>query len=336
MVLMQVKELVKHFPVSKSVFTSSSKVVHAVDGVNLDIDEKETVGLVGESGCGKTTLGRLVLGLMKPSAGAVHFMGQSIFDLKEEQLRRTRRDMQIVFQDPFASLNPRKTLRQILRRPFIVHGASEGIGVDERVTEILEAVGLSPAETYIDRYPHELSGGQKQRVGIARALALRPKFVVADEPVSSLDLSVRAQVLMLMKRLGAQFGCSYLFITHDLSVVRSFCDRVAIMYLGKIVELSQVDDLFSAPAHPYTRGLLEATPIPNPKVTRSISRRPLTGEVPSQIDIPKGCRFNPRCPIASEKCSKSEPQLQMLDSGHSVACFKPNEKPIGLFSETTA
>ncbi len=336
MTLVQVKELVKHFPVSKGIFTSSNRVVHAVDGVNLDIGEKETVGLVGESGCGKTTLGRLVLGLMKPTAGAVHFMGQSLFDLKEEELRRIRRDMQIVFQDPFASLNPRKTLRHILSRPFIVHGTSESGSVDERVIEIVDAVGLSPAETYIDRYPHELSGGQRQRVGIARALALRPKFVVADEPVSSLDLSVRAQVLMLMKRLGAQFGCSYLFVTHDLSVVRSFCDRVAIMYLGEIVELSQVDDLFSAPAHPYTRGLLEATPIPNPKVTRSILRKPLTGEVPSQIDIPKGCRFHPRCPIASGECSKSEPQLQMLNSRHAVACFKPNERPIELFSDSAA
>jgi oligopeptide/dipeptide ABC transporter ATP-binding protein len=311
--------LKKHYPVSKGFFSKENYVVHAVDGVDIEIKEQETTGLVGESGCGKTTVGRLLIGLLKPTSGSVQFMGSNIFDLDKGELDKLRREMQIIFQDPYASLNPRKTVRQILSRPFIVHDRAQG-DLENKILDLLETVGLSPAHRYIDRYPHEFSGGQRQRIAIARALALHPKFVVADEAVSSLDLSVKAQILNLMKALGEKFGTTYLFISHDLSVVRSFCDKVVVMYLGKIVESADVDDLFTSPLHPYTKGLLSATPIPNPRATRSAERIVLSGDVPSPIDLPTGCRFNARCPMATQKCLEEEPALRKTGENHMVAC----------------
>lgn len=318
--LIRASGLKKYFPVSKGLFSKAEMFVHAVDGVDIDIKEKETTGLVGESGCGKTTLGRMLIGLIRPTAGTVQFMGSDIFELSRDEMRELRRDMQIIFQDPYASLNPRKTVRQILSRPFIVHDVAHGKELEEQILELLDTVGLGPAYRYIDRYPHEFSGGQRQRIAIARALALQPKFVVADESVSSLDLSVRAQILNLMKKLGSDFGSTYFFITHDLSVVRSFCDKVLVMYLGKIVESANTDDLFTTPLHPYSESLLSATPIPNPKLTREMERIVLTGDVPNPIDLPVGCRFNTRCPVAGPICCKSEPPLLDTGGNHLVAC----------------
>ena len=316
--LVKATDLKKHYTISKGFFSNEKRVVHALDGVDIEIKEHETVGLVGESGCGKSTVGRLLIGLIKPTSGTVEFMGSDIFELEKDELNKIRKDMQIIFQDPYASLNPRKTVRQILSRPFIVHNRAQG-DMGKTILNLLEEVGISPAHRYIDRYPHEFSGGQKQRVAIARALALQPRFVVADEAVSSLDISIRAQILNLMKGLGDKFGTTFLFISHDLSVVRSFCDKVLVMYLGKIVESADVDTLFTSPLHPYTKALLSATPIPNPRSTRNSERIVLSGDVPSPINIPVGCRFNTRCPHAFEKCRKEEPVLK--EKGEScVAC----------------
>jgi oligopeptide/dipeptide ABC transporter ATP-binding protein len=317
-VLVKAKDLKKHYTVSKGFFSNEKRVVHALDGVDIEIREHETVGLVGESGCGKSTVGRLLIGLIKPTSGTVHFMGSDIFELEKDELIRVRKDMQIIFQDPYASLNPRKTVRQILSRPFIVHGRAQG-DMERKILSLLEEVGISPAHRYIDRYPHEFSGGQKQRIAIARALALQPRFVVADEAVSSLDISIRAQILNLMKELGDKFGTTFLFISHDLGVVRSFCDKVIVMYLGKIVESTDVDTLFTSPMHPYTKALLSATPVPNPRSTRSSKRIVLSGDVPSPANIPEGCRFNTRCPYAFDRCREEEPVLRR--KGEScVAC----------------
>jgi oligopeptide/dipeptide ABC transporter ATP-binding protein len=316
--LVEAKDLKKHYLISRGFFTNEKRVVHALDGVDIEIKEHETVGLVGESGCGKSTVGRLLIGLITPTSGTVQFMGSNIFELKNDELNKIRKDMQIIFQDPYASLNPRKTVRQILSRPYIVHDKTHG-DIETTILNLLEEVGISPAYRYIDRYPHEFSGGQKQRIAIARALALQPKFVVADEAVSSLDISIRAQILNLMKDLGEKFGTTFLFISHDLGVVRSFCDKVLVMYLGKIVESANVETLFNSPLHPYTKALLSATPIPNPKITRNSKRVILTGDVPSPINIPVGCRFNTRCPFAFEICWKDEPILS--EEGDScVAC----------------
>ena len=316
--LVKAKDLKKHYTVSKGFFSNEKRVIHALDGVDIEIREHETVGLVGESGCGKSTVGRLLIGLIKPTSGTVQFMGSDIFELEKEELIRVRKDMQIIFQDPYASLNPRKTVRQILSRPFIVHGRAQG-DMEGKILSLLEEVGISPAHRYIDRYPHEFSGGQKQRIAIARALALQPRFVVADEAVSSLDISIRAQILNLMKELGDKFGTTFLFISHDLGVVRSFCDKVIVMYLGKIVESTDVDILFTSPLHPYTKALLSATPVPNPRSTRSSKRIVLSGDVPSPANIPEGCRFNTRCPYAFDRCREEEPVLRR--KGEScVAC----------------
>jgi len=316
--LVKAKDLKKHYTVSKGFFSNEKRVVHALDGVDIEIREHETVGLVGESGCGKSTVGRLLIGLIKPTSGTVQFMGSDIFELEKEELIRVRKDMQIIFQDPYASLNPRKTVRQILSRPFIVHGRAQG-DMEGKILSLLEEVGISPAHRYIDRYPHEFSGGQKQRIAIARALALQPRFVVADEAVSSLDISIRAQILNLMKELGDKFGTTFLFISHDLGVVRSFCDKVIVMYLGKIVESTDVDTLFTSPLHPYTKALLSATPVPNPRSTRSSKRIVLSGDVPSPANIPEGCRFNTRCPYAFDRCREEEPVLRR-EGESCVAC----------------
>lgn len=316
--LVKAKDLKKHYTISKGLFSNEKRVVHALDGVDIEIREHETVGLVGESGCGKSTVGRLLIGLIKPTSGTVQFMGSDIFELEKDELNKIRKEMQIIFQDPYASLNPRKTVRQILSRPFIVHDRAQG-NMESTILSLLEEVGISPAHRYIDRYPHEFSGGQKQRIAIARALALQPRFVVADEPVSSLDISIRAQILNLMKGLGDRFGTTFLFISHDLGVVRSFCDKVIVMYLGRIVESTDVDTLFTSPLHPYTKALLSATPVPNPRSTRNSERIVLSGDVPSPVDIPVGCRFNTRCPYAFDKCREEEPILRR--TGEScVAC----------------
>ena len=318
-ILLTGTNLKKHYPVSKGFFSKEKFIVHALDGIDINIREKETMGLVGESGCGKTTTGRLLIGLIKPTSGSVQFMDKNIFELDKIELNKIRKDMQIIFQDPYASLNPRKTIRNILSRPFIVHEKNQG-DLENKILELLETVGLSPSYRYIDRYPHEFSGGQRQRIVIARALALHPKFVVADEAVSSLDISIKAQILNLMKDLGKKMGTTYLFISHDLSVVRFFCDKVMVMYLGKIVESADVEELFTSPFHPYTKSLLSATPIPNPRTTRSAERIVLSGEIPSSINLPKGCRFNTRCSLVHPKCLKEEPVLIKKEKTRMVAC----------------
>lgn len=322
--LVKVSRLKKYFPVSSGLFRRVKGWVQAVDDVSFDIETGETLGLVGESGCGKTTIARLILRLIDPTDGTILFDGKNITELKPRarELRRIRRNMQIVFQDPLASLNPRKTVRQILSRPYKLYKkeVNHKESIEEMILKLLETVGLSPAELYIDRYPHEFSGGQRQRIGIARAVALQPKFVVADEPVSSLDISIRAQILNLMRRLQNNMQLSCLFVTHDLAVVRSVCHKVAVMYLGKIIEMSEVAALFGEPMHPYTRGLLSATPIPDPKLVQKRIRTILKGEIPSSINPPKGCRFHTRCPNCKTLCTKEDPQLVKYRSNHFVAC----------------
>jgi oligopeptide transport system ATP-binding protein len=318
--ILRVEGLRKHFPVKGGLFQRRKGVVHAVDGVSFHVEEGETLGLVGESGCGKTTTARLVVRLLEPTSGQAYFMDKNIFELGGDELLRFRRQMQIVFQNPFASLNPRKSIRQILTTPLRIHHIVDDKEIEKEASTLLELVGLTPASLYLDRFPHEFSGGQRQRIGIARALTLRPKFVVADEPVSALDMSVRAQVLNLMKKLQRDLGLTYLFITHDLAVVRSLCNRVAVMYLGKIVELADTEQLFENVMHPYTKALLSSTPIPDPEATRGRSEIILEGDVPSAITPPPGCRFHTRCPIKKESCMSKEPELVDVGSGHKVAC----------------
>ena len=320
-VLLDVKNLKKHFPVKEGLLKKSSSIIHAVDGVSFNVLDGETFGLVGESGCGKTTLARVILRLIEPTAGEVSFLGNDIFKLNRNEIRELRSEMQIVFQDPFASLNPRKRIGQILSKPFKIHTKMGKDEIERRVLSLIESVGLTPASSYINRHPHEFSGGQRQRIGIARAMALQPKFIIADEPISSLDLSIRANIINLMKKFQREMGISYLFITHDLSIVRSICNRVAVMYLGKIVELAEVNELFNNPFHPYTKALLSATPVPDPVLSRSRKKEIIEGEVASPIDPPSGCRFHPRCPFSTPTCSSVEPELVDIKDSHFVACY---------------
>ncbi|HDQ71901.1 MAG TPA: dipeptide ABC transporter ATP-binding protein [Chloroflexi bacterium] len=318
-VLVQVQKLKKHFPITQGIIIQKEVgAVLAVDGVTFDIYQGETLGLVGESGCGKTTAGRTILHLYQPTDGRVVFDGQDLTTLSSEELRRMRRRMQMIFQDPYASLNPRMTIARIISEPLRAHDLASRKEQVERVQELLRLVRLNPR--FINRYPHEFSGGQRQRIGIARALASEPEFIVCDEPISALDVSIQAQVVNLLEELQEEFGLTYLFIAHDLSMVRHICDRVAVMYLGRIVELAQKDELYNHPVHPYTQALLSAVPVPDPPLERKRQRILLEGDVPSPIDPPPGCNFHTRCPRATDTCSKEEPFLHEVKEGHFVAC----------------
>ena len=319
--LVKVRRLVKHFPVE-----GSDDVVRAVDGVSFEILKGETLGLVGESGCGKSTVGRCLLRLIEPTSGEISFAGRDVISLAKTELRELRREMQIVFQDPYASLNPRMKVGDIVGEPLVIHKIGTKAERQERVAELLRRVGLDPE--YRKRYPHEFSGGQRQRIGVARTLALQPKLIVADEPVSALDVSVQAQVVNLLQALQQEFGLTYLFISHGLAVVEHISTRVAVMYLGRIVEIATAADLYARALHPYTQALLSAIPIPDPKRTRD--RIVLQGDVPTPINPPSGCRFRTRCPIAIDECARIDPELREVSTGHRVACIRVpgwNEAP---------
>nr|MBA3534263.1 ATP-binding cassette domain-containing protein [Ardenticatenales bacterium] len=317
--LIRVEELRVHFPITDGIlFSRQVGAVKAVDGLTFQMEHGETLGLVGESGCGKSTTGRALLQLLRPTSGKVYFQGKDLTQLKGEALRRTRSEMQMIFQDPYASLNPRMTVGKILSEPLLVHGIAKGKAAQERVEELLEIVGLDGY--FIDRYPHEFSGGQRQRIGIARALAVNPDFIVCDEPISALDVSIQAQIINLLEELQTRFRLTYLFIAHDLSVVRHISDRVAVMYLGKIVELAPRERLYTTPLHPYTQALLSAVPIPDPVLESTRERILLTGELPSPANPPPGCNFHTRCPFVMDICRVDEPAFLEVFPGHHVGC----------------
>ncbi|MBU2511014.1 dipeptide ABC transporter ATP-binding protein [bacterium] len=323
-VLLEVKNIVKYYPILGGVFLKEVGAVQAVDDVSISIIEGETLGLVGESGCGKTTLGRAILRLEEPTSGEVLFEGEDILKYDQQQIRSLRKKMQIIFQDPFSSLNPRKTAGSIIAEPLIIHGVKSRNERNDRVQKLLEVVGLK--KEHMKRYPHMFSGGQRQRIGVARALALNPKLIVCDEAVSALDVSIQAQVLNLLNDLQSEFGLTYLFISHDLHVVEHISDRVAVMYLGKIVEAAGSEELYKKPFHPYTQALLSASPMPDPKSKKK--RIILKGDVPSPINPPSGCRFHPRCLFAKDICSQQEPETKEILTGHQVACHFAGE--VGL------
>jgi len=322
-ILVHVKGLKMHFPINQGIIIQRQVgAIKAVDGLNFFIRRGETLGLVGESGCGKSTTGRSMLQLYRPTAGEVWFEGDDLAKMKGEQLRRTRRKMQMIFQDPYASLNPRMTVGNIIGEPLEVHNIARGKERKDRVQELLQVVGLNPY--FINRYPHEFSGGQRQRIGVARALAVNPSFIVCDEPISALDVSIQAQIINLLEELQGQFGLTYLFIAHDLSVVRHISDRVAVMYLGKIVELTTRDELYHNPLHPYSKALLSAVPIPDPVVEEKRQRIILTGDVPSPANPPKGCNFCTRCPEVMDICRDQEPDFIENENEHWIACWRVN------------
>jgi oligopeptide/dipeptide ABC transporter ATP-binding protein len=318
--LLDVRDLKMHFPLTQGIlFQRVIGYVRAVDGVSFSIERGQTLGLVGESGSGKTTIGRTLVRLYKPTSGQMLFGDQDLAQLTGEELRQLRRRVQMIFQDPFASLNPRYTIGSLIAEPMHIYRVASREEIRERTVELLKVVGLRPE--YIDRYPHEFSGGQRQRIAVARALSINPEFVIADEPVSALDVSIRAQVLNLLQRLQRQFNLTYLFVSHDLSVVRHVADRIAVMYLGKIVELADRDELYQSPKHPYTKALLSAIPIPDPQVEKRRQRIILSGDLPSPINIPRGCRFHTRCPMAQEICREVEPTFERKEGHeHYAAC----------------
>ncbi|MCC7164701.1 MAG: dipeptide ABC transporter ATP-binding protein [Anaerolineae bacterium] len=317
--ILQVKDLKKYFPITQGIlFQKKVADVKAVDGITFDVLPGETLGLVGESGCGKSTTGRTILQLYRPTEGSVIFENKDLAQLKGEDLRKMRSNMQMIFQDPYASLNPRMTVGDIIAEPLEVHNIAKGKEKKERVQELLQIVNLNPY--FINRYPHEFSGGQRQRIGIARALAVNPDFIVCDEPISALDVSIQAQIINLLGELQERFGLTYLFIAHDLSVVRHISDRVAVMYLGKIVELTDSKALYANPLHPYTRALLSAVPIPDPVIEEKRERIILVGDVPSPVNPPKGCRFHTRCPLAIPICKEVAPEWREVGNGHFVEC----------------
>jgi len=314
--ILDVEGLKKHFPIRGHLFSKQVTSVHAVDGIDFFVDKSEIFGLVGESGCGKTTVLRLLLRLIEPTAGKAIYKDRNIFEYRKSELREFRRRVSMIFQDPYSSLDPRMTVADLVGEPLEIHGMAHGVQREKRVKELLEMVGLEAYHIY--RYPHEFSGGQKQRIGIARALASDPELVFADEPVSSLDISIRAQILNLMKDLQKQFNLTFLYVSHDLRTVRHFCDRAAVMYLGQIVELANVMELYNNPLHPYSKALISAIPVPDPE--KKIQRIILSGGVPSPVNPPAGCRFHPRCPYGREGCEKKEPKYVEAKPGHYVSC----------------
>jgi oligopeptide transport system ATP-binding protein len=318
-VLLHVDDLVMHFPIYRGVIRRQVGAVHAVDGVSFDIKRGETLGLVGESGCGKSTTGRTILQLYKPTAGHVYYEGTDLTTLKREEMRKMRREMQMIFQDPYASLNPRMTVSDIIGEPLAVHSVASGKEIQEHVEHLLDVVKLDPA--FASRYPHEFSGGQRQRIGVARALALQPSLIICDEPISALDVSIQAQVVNLLEDLQKEFHLTYLFIAHDLSMVRHISDRVAVMYLGIIVEIADRADLYDNPLHPYTQALLSAVPIPDPVTDAKRKRRVLEGDVPSPVNPPSGCRFRTRCWLAQTICAEQRPEFREITRDHDVACW---------------
>jgi len=316
--LLEVNELVKHFPILAGVFQRQVGVVHAVDGISFSVRRGETFGLVGESGCGKSTAGRTILQLYRPTSGSVVYGGMNLATAKGEDLRRMRRKIQMIFQDPYASLNPRMSIREIVGEPLIVHNVAKGKELEDQVNHLLDTVRLNPG--FAARYPHEFSGGQRQRIGIARALALHPAVIVCAEPISALDVSIQAQVINLLEDLQARLNLTYLFIAHDLSVVRHISQRVAVMYLGILVELAQRDELYDHPLPPYTQALLSAVPVPDPVIEEKRKRIILEGDVPSPVNPPSGCRFRTRCPLAQNICAEQTPAWREVASAHWVAC----------------
>ena len=321
-IILDVRDLKMHFPVTSGIILQRTVAqIKAVDGITFQVKRGETFGLVGESGCGKTTTGRCILQLYKPTAGQIFFDGEELSTLSNRQMRAKRREMQVIFQDPYSSLNPRMTAGNIIGEPLIVHGLVENkTEYRERVGELLQNVGLNPYMA--DRFPHEFSGGQRQRIGVARALSVSPKFIVADEPVSALDVSIQAQIINLLEELQEQFGLTFLFIAHDLSVVRHISDRVGVMYLGHLVELAERNEIYVNPLHPYTKALLSAVPIPDPVLDSQRERVLLTGEVPSPLNPPPGCVFHPRCPIAIDDCNQNTPELREVEPNHWASCLR--------------
>ncbi len=320
--IMEVRDLVKHFPIRSGLLQRQVGAVQAVDGISFDVMRGETLGLVGESGCGKSTTARLLLRLMEPTSGSIRFQGEEIAGIKRKPLKDLRREMQMIFQDPYSSLNPRKTVGSIIAEPFVIHGQLSGSSERKRsVQELMDRVGLNPE--HYNRYPHEFSGGQRQRIGVARALALSPKVIVADEPVSALDVSIQAQILNLLRELQREMGITLIFIAHDLSVVRHMCDRIAVMYLGKIVELASSEQLYAHPRMPYTGALMSAVPVPDPRLAKAKKRQLLVGDVPSPSNPPAACRFHTRCWKAQEICGKEDPPLEVKEGGNVAACHFP-------------